>query len=241
MPREAEPQELWRRRDAVRRELCVGHPAPKLVHDLLGKPVPAFLIGARLRERGPNKPSERLEILEQRLQVRTRVVHRSEMSQKQRLRRPRLDARGARRPEIEIDVRRRRGRQHVSTIDTHAGNVAHERHTAGVIKVADVVRGVARRVRHVEESAARLDALATPEHHQVLLRHGRKLSPEAIHVVAVQPRGALNQLLGMRHVPRAALVHQHFDPRMTPDDGAGRAGVVEMDVREQQVGDVAES
>ena len=44
----------------------------------------------------------------------------------------------------------------------------------------------------------------------------------------------------MRHVRRAALVDEHGDSGMLPDDGARGAGVIEMNVREKEVRDVGQ-
>ncbi len=69
-------------------------------------------------------------------------------------------------------------------------------------------------------------------------RHRRDLAPQPVHVVAVQPRRAVDQLLRIDHVRRAALVHEHRDVRVRADDRAGRAGVIEVDVRQQDVAHV---
>ena len=40
---------------------------------------------------------------------------------------------------------------------------------------------------------------------------------------------------------RTLLVHEHLDVRMTANDCAGRAGVIEVNVRQQQMCDVVEA
>ena len=66
------------------------------------------------------------------------------------------------------------------------------------------------------------------------LGHGRHLAPEPLHVVAVQARGALQQLRGIHEVGRAALVHVHDQLREAAAEDARRARVVEVDVGQEQ-------
>jgi hypothetical protein len=94
------------------------------------------------------------------------------------------------------------------------------------------MRGVARRVGDLEASA--VHALATLQDLQVLLGHGQHLAPQALHVIAVQTLRARVQPRGIDQVPRAALVHVNTQIGPALHERAGRAGVVEVDVGEQQ-------
>ena len=143
-------------------------------------------------------------------------------------------------PPFHVDVGWRRRRQHVAAVHAHAGGVAHERHAARLVEVADVVRGVAGRVGDVPRAAARRHRLAAAADHQVALRHRRHFTPQAVHRVAVQPRRAVEQLRGVHQVRRAALVHHDLDPGVTAQDRPRRPGVVEVNVREQEMRDRGE-
>ena len=62
------------------------------------------------------------------------------MREKQRIRVPREDPIGARPPGIEVDIRRRRGRHHVSAAHSaYPGGVSYECHPARRIEKAHVV------------------------------------------------------------------------------------------------------
>ena len=62
---------------------------------------------------------------------------------------------------------------------------------------------------------------------------GTIVAPEPLHVVAVEPRRAGDELRGVDDVPRAALVDGDHEVRPAAHERAGRAGVVEVDVRQQ--------
>jgi hypothetical protein len=89
-----------------------------------------------------------------------------------------------------------------------------------------------------EAPPCRLDALTPFEHRQIRRRHGLEPSPQTIHVVTVQPCRARQQLCRVGHVRRPLRVHEDPDMWMGSHDRAGGAGVIEMDVREQQFADI---
>src|SRR5207344_3364534 len=69
---------------------------------------------------------------------------------------------------------------------------------------------------------------------EVALRHWRHLTPEALHLVAIEPLGAPQQLGRVGEVRGAALVAVDRQVGPAPDQVPGGAGVVEMDVGEQE-------
>jgi hypothetical protein len=75
--------------------------------------------------------------------------------------------------------------------------------------------------------------LAAAEDVNALLGNRQDLAPEAAHVLAVEAPGARQQLGGVDEVRGAALVHVDLDIGPAPQQGAGAAGVVEVDVGEQ--------
>ena len=89
---------------------------------------------------------------------------------------------------------------------------------------------VAGRVRDLEA----LDGLAALQSPQPVLGHRHELAPEPVHVVAVELGGALEQLRGIHHVRRSALVHVDHELREALRERAGGARVVEVDVRQQE-------
>ena len=116
------------------------------------------------------------------------------------------------------------------TIRTPA-DVADEGAAAVLVEVA---RRGARRGPACRRRGSRSTVSPPRQHPQVPRRDGHDLAPQPLHVVAVQALRAGQQLRGVLEVRRAALVHVHDDLRPPSHDRAGRAGVVEVDVREQQ-------
>ena len=161
------------------------------------------------------------------------------MRQEERLRPPPLDAGEAVVPRFEVDIRRRRRRHHVA-VGHHldACGVADEGDARVRGEVAHVMRGVAGCVRHLERSPAFLDAFAAVKDDQRLLRHRRDLTPEAVHRVAVQARRARQQLPRIDQVRRSLRVNEDAQLGVLADQRPGRSGVIEMDMRNQERGDV---
>src|SRR5678815_1727903 len=73
------------------------------------------------------------------------------------------------------------------------------------------------------------------QRHQVPRRYRRELSPEFVHPIAIDARRAVDEFRGVRHVLQAALVHEHGDVRMLAYDRSCGAGVIEVDVRQEDV------
>ena len=67
----------------------------------------------------------------------------------------------------------------------------------------------------------------------MLLGDRHDLAPEALHVVAVDAGGARHEPRRVQEVGRAAAVDPHLDVGPAAHERAGRARVVEVDVREQ--------
>ena len=70
------------------------------------------------------------------------------------------------------------------------------------------------------------------------LRNGEKIAPQSGHLIAVDAGGARQQLFGMQQVRSAH--GMNVDLRALLCEPAGRAGMVEMDVGQQHVGDIGE-
>ena len=122
------------------------------------------------------------------LEVLGHVVEAAEVGQVQGRGAHRLDQADRVQPQVHVDVRRRRGRDHVLVRrDAHAGGVAHVGLTGGGVQVAHVVGGVAGRVGHLEGV---LDGLAALQDVDALAIDRRDLAPQLLHPVAVQAPGA---------------------------------------------------
>jgi hypothetical protein len=76
--------------------------------------------------------------------------------------------------------------------------------------------------------------LAAGEHVQILLGHRQHLPPEPLHPIPVEALGAVVQPLRIGEMPRAALVDVDGQLGPAPHQRARGAGVVEVDVGEQQ-------
>ena len=133
-------------------------------------------------------------------------------------------------PELDVDVRRRGRRDHqVGRRDAAGGDVADEGGAGLLVQVADVVGGVAGRVGD-----------AHPEHHLAARQRSSRSPPgpagsppEVLELVAVEALGAGQQARGVDQVGRAALVDVDRQVGPAGDHRAGRGGVVEVDVGEQ--------
>ena len=124
-------------------------------------------------------------------------------------------------------------RQHVrARHDPHAGCVARKER-ALVVEVADVVRCVAGGGEGLESRRGVPDGL------DVLLRHGQRLTVERFQLVAVEPSRGVDQARGIDDVRRADLGDVYADLRVLAHDVPDRAGVIEVDVREQHMSDLA--
>ena len=157
------------------------------------------------------------------------VVGDAEVDQRKPLRVAALDLVEGRVPGLEVDLRRRRGwEDEPGGLDADAGRVARVERAVAV-QVADVVRGVARGGEAFEPEHLGADDA------DVLLRHRCELAPERVELLAVEPARASLEPLGVDEVRRADLRYVHLQLRVLADEHAGRARVVEVDVREQQV------
>ena len=96
-----------------------------------------------------------------------------------------------------------------------------------------MMRRVPRRVRDLEIAPTGRDAFATRHDDEIPGGHRTKLAPETIHVVAPEPRRARDQLLGIDEVRRASLMYIHAQGRIRTNERAGRARVIEMNVRQE--------
>jgi len=93
---------------------------------------------------------------------------------------------------------------------------------------------VVRRVPGGVGDLERPELLAAVQHSHVLLRDGKHRSPQAIHVLTVEPRRAREEPRRIDQVRRAALVHPHLELGEALDERAGSAGVVEVNVCERE-------
>ena len=160
---------------------------------------------------------------------------RAEVRQAQPGRRPGADRGDRALPGRDVDVRRRRRRDRERVRrDPRAAHVADERPAAGLVEVADVVGGVAGRV--LDPEGAFDVTLAAGQHAQVGLRHRDHLAPQRAQALLspVQAPRARDELRRVDHVRCPALVDVDREVRPAAHQRARRAGVVEVDVRQQQ-------
>ena len=96
------------------------------------------------------------------------------------------------------------------------------------------MRGVAGRGERLEVE----HAVADDPH--VLLGDGSELAPEAVEVVPVEPARAPLQAARVDEVRSSDLAHVDDEARALAHERARRAGVVEVDVGEEQVAEVGD-
>ena len=99
-------------------------------------------------------------------------------------------------------------------------------------------RDVVARVPGAREALEPEDVVADDA--DVLRGHGHELAPEPVERVAVEPARARLEPARIDQVRRADGRDVHLECRVLADDRACGAGVVEVDVGEQEVADVAE-
>ena len=137
-------------------------------------------------------------------------------------------------PRLEVDLRRGRGGEdEPSGRDPHAERVAVVERPV-VVQVGDLVGGVARGRDALEPEHV------VAHHADVRLGHGRELAPELVEGVAVQAPRARLEPRRVDDVRRADLRDVDDQVGVLPHERPGRSGVVEVDVREEEVAQVAE-
>src|SRR5207342_14846 len=160
------------------------------------------------------------------------VVGEAEVDQRQPFGRTALDLLERSIPSLDVDIRRRRRWQYgAARQDPDAGGVARVERRA--VEVADVVRGVTGRGEDFESGGALVGDMQVP------LRDGRQLAPELVEGVAVEAPGASLQPRGIEQVRRADLGDPDLQTGVLADERSRGAGVIEVDVREEQVLDLA--
>ena len=83
---------------------------------------------------------------------------------------------------------------------------------------------------------SRLQRLAIGERDDPVFGHRHDLAPERVHAVAVEPRGGTDQPRGIDQVRRADGMHEDLHVRLLAHDRPGAAGVIEMDVGDEDLG-----
>src|SRR5262249_17089250 len=137
-------------------------------------------------------------------------------------------------PGVRVELRRRGRRQHLAVrLDANACCIPGVQRPVGR-QVADVMA----RVAGSREADEIQHALADDA--DVCLRHRGQLAPQVVERIAVEPARARLQPARVEGMRRADRRHVHLERRVLAHQDAGGAGMVEVDVREQQVTDVLE-
>ena len=103
-----------------------------------------------------------------------------------------------------------------------------------------MVLGVAGGVGHAEGCTRGCNPLPALQCMDIRGRHRQERPPQGIHLIPIQPRGACQQLCRVHHVRRTAFMNMNLDRRHALDDGPDGAGVIEVDVGDQQGAHVAQ-
>src|SRR5215472_4029699 len=162
------------------------------------------------------------------------IVRESKVRQEQPLRLA-IQNRGKRGiPDFQIDVRRRSGRHDEGVaLYADARRVAHESDSFRILEIADVVRSVPWRVRHLDFARAEVNRFSAFQDAQILRGHRHRVAEELLQSVRPQPSRARQQLRGIDHMRRAQFVNVNCELRILLHQRAGRARVVQMNVRQQ--------
>ena len=129
-----------------------------------------------------------------------------------------------------MELRRRRGQiDDVDLRQVHPGRVAGEGDLSGTVvaqAIGVVVIGMAGRVQGSEGQSAGADHVTVIERCHPLGRRGQEVAPQRVHLVAIDARGAGQQLAGVDQVRCADVVDVELCPLLRPP--AGRPGMVEV-------------
>src|SRR5205807_6004763 len=109
----------------------------------------------------------------------------------------------------------------------------------GLVEVADVVRSVARCVDDLDLSRAELEIFTALQDAQILRRNGKCFAEQALQFAGPEALGAGKKLGRVRHVRRAIPVDIHGKAGIFADERAGSAGVIQVDVGEEDGVEVA--
>ncbi len=137
-------------------------------------------------------------------------------------------------PQFQLNVGRRSGRKNKGmSFNANASGITDKRNAFRRIKVRDVMGSVAGSIEHLQLPGAKRKSFASLQHVKIIFGHRPKLAKEALHIVAVKTRGACQQIRRIDHVSCAAIVHINLQMRIFLEKGTGRAGVVEVNVRQE--------
>ena len=103
---------------------------------------------------------------------------------------------------------------------------------------AHVVPRVPRRVGHFEIALAHADVFAAIETPEIGGRHGQKLTPQRLQLIPPKLTRAGHEAAGVGQVAHTRGVDEHLDVRVFRHERPGRAGVIEVDVGEQEGAEV---
>ena len=142
--------------------------------------------------------------------------------------------------QVEVEVGRRgRRAQHAHLGQAHSDGVAHEQQAALAVVQGKVVLGVAGRVDAGQRAPGPdRDLLAVGQHANPIGGCGRQAAVEAVQQLAVDHRRRPHQPFRIHQMPGALLVHVHGRFRERGGDVAHATGVVEVDVGDDDAGQV---
>jgi hypothetical protein len=141
---------------------------------------------------------------------------------------------------LHVDVGRRRGgAQHRQVGHVHAERVAREHRPRRRVGQRDLMRRVTGGEVDEELASADVDAVAVGQSDQAVARHGLDRAEERVHLcLAVQARRARHEPRRIDQVRGAAFVDEHGCRREPIAEPAHATRVIEMDVRQDDLGEV---
>lgn len=137
-------------------------------------------------------------------------------------------------PKFDLNIRRRSGGKNERlSFNADAGGVADESDAFVRVKIGDVMRCVAGRIQHPQFPRAERKRLAARERVEIFLGHRQKVAEQSAHIIAIQALSAGEQIRRVGHMIGAARVNINLQMRIFLYKGAAGAGVVEMNVRQE--------
>ena len=144
-------------------------------------------------------------------------------------------------PEFQLNVGRRRGRKNERvSFNADAGGIANKRDAFRRLKVGHVMGGVTGSIEHKQLLRAKRKSFTPLERVEIMFGHRQKVAEQTLHIVTVQALGAGQQAGRVSHVNCSPSVNKNLQMRILLEKRAGGAGVVEVNVREENRLEVAD-
>jgi hypothetical protein len=163
-----------------------------------------------------------------------RMVGKAEVSKEETARLQFLDSIEGGIPLLQLNIGGRGGRKvEGMAFDADARVIADKGNPARGLKESDVVGRMTRGVEHSQFPRAKGEGFAALQHMEIVFGNRKENAKQTLHVVPVESLGACQEDGWVGQVTCAARVNINLQMGILPEKRAGRAGMIEVDVREE--------